>query len=375
MKQLLSGLGVSILSLSILSCTSPTGEVEAERASIPTEEAERQIPATAEYDGIWISRGEIVELPISGPAWTQLLTRANQAPGIPDVSDQNSNHDVNMLAKALVYVRTGIESYRTQVREGCMGAIDTELGGRTLALGRNLCCYVIAADLVRLDPVEDVVFKSWLRRTLTEDLSGRTLQSTHMDRPNNWGTMAGGSRAAVALYLNDVPELQETARIFKGYLGDRDSYANFRFQFGDQGADTWMPDPINNPRPLNELGARVQGQSVDGALPDDISRGGPFEWPPIHTGYPWEGLAGAVVQAEILSRQGFDTWNWENRAMYRAVDYLRYLDALFGDWWVTDDDEEWLIWVVNRAYGSSFQTELPARHGKNMGWCDWTNAE
>jgi len=84
-------------------------------------------------------------------------------------------------------VRTGTASYRDQVVADCMAAIDTELGGRTLALGRELGAYVIAADLVGLDPADDERFRAWLRRTLTEDLSGRTLQSTHEDRPKQLG--------------------------------------------------------------------------------------------------------------------------------------------------------------------------------------------
>lgn len=45
---------------------------------------------------------------------------------------------------------TGTQSYRTDVINACMDAIGTESGGRTLALGRELGAYVIAADLVGL---------------------------------------------------------------------------------------------------------------------------------------------------------------------------------------------------------------------------------
>lgn len=321
---------------------------------------------------IWVSQAEIQALPMSGPAWTALLAQANASAGTPVLSNQDQNNNVYVLAKALVYARTGEARYRNEVVQNCMAAINTELGGRTLALGRELGAYVIAAELVGLDSADDVVFRAWLRRTLTEVLDGRTLQSTHEDRPNNWGTLAGGSRAAVAVYLGDAAEIERTADVLKGWLGDRTSYSGFAYQFGSQGADTWMPD-ATQARPVNPQGSTIQGHNVDGALPDDISRGCTFQWPPCHTGYAWEGFSGAVMQAEILHREGYDTWNWENQALRRAAAYLDYLDQQFGGWWTDSDDEQWIPWVINRAYGTNFRTNLPARTGKNMAWTDWTH--
>jgi hypothetical protein len=161
--------------------------------------------------------------------------------------------------------------------------------------------------------------------------------------------------------------------VFRGWLGDRSAYAGFAYQFGDQGADTWMPDP-SRPTPVNPLGATVQGHNVDGALPDDISRGCPFTWPPCHTGYAWEGISGAVVQAEILARQGYDTWNWENQAMRRSIEYMKYLDDQFGGWWTDDDDEQFVPWLINKAYGTNYRSHLPARTGKIMAWTDWSHS-
>jgi hypothetical protein len=331
--------------------------------------------------GIWITRDEIMALPMSGKAWTALKEQADVSAGTPDVSNQDQMNNVYVLAKALVYVRTGIASYRDQVVQNVMAAIDTELGGRTLALGRELACYVIAADLVGLDPADDELFKAWLRRCLTEDLEGRTLQSTHEDRPNNWGTLAGGSRAAVAVYLGDAAEIAETARIFKGWLGDRSSYAGFKYQ---SGAYSWMPNGSSSPRAVNPPGSIVRWTNpatgrdstynVDGALPDDMQRGCEFQWPPCHTGYGWEGYSGAVMQAEILARRGYDCWNWENKALLRATEYFSYLDRVVGGWWTDGQDEQWIPWVINRAYRTSFRTHLPAKLGKNMAWTEWTHS-
>src|SRR6185369_10210084 len=105
--------------------------------------------AFSQTGNIWINRTEIATLPMSGPAWDQLKAWADQPAGIPNLADQDQMNNVYVLAKALVYARTGIESYRTDVINQCMMAINTELnsGGRTLSLGRELAAYVIAADI------------------------------------------------------------------------------------------------------------------------------------------------------------------------------------------------------------------------------------
>src|SRR5690606_26242115 len=123
----------------------------------------------------------------------------------------------------------------------------------------GLASYVIAADIVGLSATQDTQFRAWLRRTLTDTHLGRTLQSTHEDRPNNWGTMAGASRAAVAVYLGDTKELARTAQVFKGWLGDRSSYAGFKY--GDL---SWQSNP-NQPVGINPKGATKNGHSIDGA--------------------------------------------------------------------------------------------------------------
>lgn len=319
-------------------------------------------------DGIWISPEEVMALPMSGLAWDQLLDSANMDPGTPDLSDQDQDNNVLILAKALVHVRTGDEAYRTDVRQACMDAMGTEVGGRTLALGRELAAYVIAADLVVLEPDEDMRFRAFLRMVLTADLSGRTLQSTHEDRPNNWGTHAGASRAAVAAYLDDTAELDRTAEVFHGWLGDRTAYAGFSY-----GELSWQSS-ASEPRGINPVGATLGGENVDGVIPDDMRRGCPITWPPCYTNYPWGALEGATVMAEILHRRGYPAWEWEDRALLRAVEFLFRLEERYpgSDWWAAGDDE-WQVWLVNHAYGETYPVENPAREGKNMGWTDWTH--
>ena len=243
-------------------------------------------------------------------------------------------------------------------------AIGTENGGRTLALGRNLSGYILAANLVDLPGVDPTfnenTFKPWLRSLLTETLDGRTLRSTHEQRPNNWGTHAGASRVAIALYLGDEAELSRAATIFRAWLGDRSAYA--AFSYGDL---SWQCD-ASKPVGINPVGCTKDGKAIGGAQPEDMRRGASFAWPPVATGYPWEALQGAILQAELLRRAGYDSWNWESKALLRAVEFL-YEDI----GWPAEGDDEWQAWLIDARYGTSYREAAPAKTGKNFGWTDW----
>jgi hypothetical protein len=316
---------------------------------------------------VWVSRAELASRPMSGPAWDALAAGADGPLGTAAIADQDSNHDVGTLAVALVFARTGDPAYQAKAAEAIAAAIGTEAGGRTLALGRNLAPYVIAADLIDLrhsNPALDARFRAWLQDVRTELLDGRTLISTHEQRANNWGTMAGASRIAVALYLGDGTDLERAATVFRGYLGDRSAYAGFAF-----GELSWQADPAA-PVGVNPPDASRAGFDIGGALPDDMRRGCSFALPPCHTGYAWEALQGVLLQAELLSRHGYPAYRWGQDAILRAVLFLERLDRLYGGWWA-DGDDSWQPWAINHAYGTSFPAATPARHGKILGWTDW----
>ena len=42
------------------------------------------------------------------------------------------------------------------------------------------------------------------------------------------------------------------------------------------------------------------------------------------------GYAGTVVQARLLSRAGYDAWNWQNKAMLRVTQFLYNLNQAAG---------------------------------------------
>ena len=315
-----------------------------------------------EVDGIWISVDEIMALPTEGPAWEAVLADAMVDPGMPNLADQEQENNVLVLARAFVCTRLQDEAMCETVREQVMAAVGTE-GDRTLPLGRELMAYVICADLVGLSAEDDAIFSAWLADVRHVVLDGRTLVDTHAERPNNWGTHAGASRLAVAVYLDDQEDLQAAADVFHGWLGARDVYAEFEY-----GELWWQADP-DAPVGINPLGATIEGQNVDGVIPDDQRRAGPFEWPPPQENYVYEAMQGALAQAVILERRGFDVWSWEDEALRRVFVWL-HDQASFP----ATGDDGWEPWLVNRHYGTDFPAPLPSSPGKNVGYTDWTHA-
>jgi hypothetical protein len=326
--------------------------------------------------GIWLSRAEIQQLPEQGPGWDQLKRLAEGPTGQPDLSNQDSDADVRVLAAALVYARTGDQRLRSKAAAGVLAAIGTERGGRTLALARGLVAYVVAADLIDLrsyDPAAARRFASWLAAVRNEELqpaSNPTLVVTHELRPNNWGTHAGASRIAADIYLRDRRDLARAAAVFKGWLGDRATYHGFHY-----GEDlSWQANP-DAPVGVDPPGAARDGQSLDGALPDDMRRGCSMRFPPCPTLYPWEAMEGAVVQAELLTRQGYDAWNWGDQALRRAATFLFKLHSRYGaSDWGAPAGHAWVPWLLNARYGTQFPVRSPAQPGKGMGFTDWTAA-
>jgi hypothetical protein len=312
--------------------------------------------------GLWIAPEALAALPTEGPAWENLLATAALPVDRPDLSNQEDPVNVRVLANALVFARTGEEARRTRVVEACRAVMGTEAGGRTLSLGRELLAYVVAADLVGLPPEDDRRFRAWLSTVRTRELGGRTLVSTHEQRPNNWGTHAGASRMAVAVYLGDRADLDRAARVLRGWLGDRSAWTGFRF-----GKTWWQADP-DEPVGVNPKGASLQGHPVDGVLPDDQRRAGRFAWPPPRTNYTWGALQGAFAQAVILDRAGYDVWSWQDRALLRAVRWLQEIARQ-----PARGDDAWILHLVNFQYGTDYPAPVPAQAGKNAGFTDWTH--
>ena len=347
----------------------------AARSNIATAATEASSTSFTTMDsGVWISRAEIAALPTSGSAWDNVLSEANKACGIVDLTDQTQATNVCIMAKALVFARTGGPGYRTDVVRAITEIVAAPpYVGRALSLGRELGAYVIAADLVDLknhDPALDQRFRTTLVTLRTTYTTGAasSLIDCHEKRPNNWGAHCGATRAAIAVYLDDTADLARTAQVFKGYLGDRSSYAGFVYG-GPAGEKdlSWQCDETR-PVGINPKGCVKEGFSIDGVLPDDQRRGGSFTDTPPQENYVWEALQGLLAQAVILHRAGYPVWDWEDRALLRTVEWLH--DAVD---YPAEGDDTWQPHVVNHYYGTSFPATTPARAGKNVGWTDWTH--
>lgn len=317
--------------------------------------------------GIWISADEIMKLPTSGAAWEALKKVAYSDFGRAK-GGHDDTHDSYTLAQALVAVRLNDNALRARTAENILSAIGTEDNGNVLSLARNLTAYVCAADIIGLknfDPGKDAQFRSWIANVRHKELGGQgTLISIHEKRPNNFGTHATAARASVAIYLGESSELERTAKIFKGWMGDRSSYSGYTY-----GSLDWQADP-SNPVGINPKGSTKQGHSIDGVLPDDQRRGGGFKWPPPHENYVYGALQGALAAANILNRAGYDTWNWQDQAMLRAYKWL-HEQANFSP----GGDDVWQLPMVDYIYGTNYWNGSLVGCGKNMGWTDWTHAK
>jgi hypothetical protein len=234
---------------------------------------------------------------------------------------------------------------------------------------------VVAADLIGLktfDPALDESFRAKLRELRTTPTAGSTVATNlvecHEKRPNNWGSHCGATRAAIAVYLGDAAEVARTAQVFKGYLGDRDSYAGF--DFGGPEADlTWQCDP-RRPVGINPANCTRDVAVLDGVLPDDQRRAGTYAWPAPQENYVWEALQGLLAQAVILDRAGYPVWEWQDRALLRATKWLYGVNG-----YPAVGDDTWLPYIVNRHYRTSFPVAAATTPGKNFGFTDWTHAQ
>jgi hypothetical protein len=319
-------------------------------------------PAFGPSKDLWVPREVLRTLPTSGNAWADLAADARADWGVANISDQDSRHDVYTFAGALYAVRTNDVVMRSRVIGAIENAIGTEAGGRTLALGRNLTAYVLAADLIGYRSQRLV---DWLSSVRYEQLDIRNLIETHEDRPNNWGTHAGAARIAVDLFLGDQADLDAAVRVFRGYLGDRTAYAGFTF-----GDSEWQADP-SAPVPINPAGATKNGYIVDGAIVDDIRRCGcPVSYPPPQEKYQWEAMQGIVTQATLLDNAGYDSvWTWSDAAIRRAVNFL-YVYANYP----APGDNNFLTYLIDAGLGTQTSTGVDARSGQSIGYTDWTHA-
>lgn len=293
--------------------------------------------------GLWIDRERLPTLPRTGPAWQAMYDRAMVDPWpTPSLWSHGAMGDTYAVAGALVSVATDNTLLRDRVIAWCLSCVGSEIDPTTglrpgsLPLSRNLFGVLVAADLVEmkahLSTAQRTAFDAWLRATIyTVNSEGRSMVMSNYTRPNNWGLMAASSLLAAFWWLEDAESFQAVAGIFKGYLGDRSTYAGFTYKYDF----SWHADE-NAMRGINPRGSvklwdnpydpTMEGQyvSIDGVLPEEMRRwdGVAFIFPPPQEQYCWEALQGAMATAEVLTRAGYPAWQWEDRAIARAVNWI-----------------------------------------------------
>jgi hypothetical protein len=336
----------------------------------------------AASDGIWISREALSALPTDGAAWDALLAVSSQAviPGHASLIDQDSVHSRNTMAAALVAARLDSDAIRRKARAAIKSVIGTENGdskrqNRLLQLGRNLPGYVIAADLIDLaafDPTFDATFRSWIAALRTRVFDGvfRTIANADSHDPANWGAYDGAARAVIAAYLGDSVDLARSAAAFRSFVGGiPDVRWDYRSDVHDLSWQCSYPRPAAYV-PINSDCNR-DGHDLSGLLAQDMSRGGPYVWPPVYTAYPREALTGRTLQAEILFRAGYtNVYSWGGNGLLRAAQALRRLATVDPRWFEPDQ----LVYrIIATRYGIS-SWELACRSdGRSVSGVDWTH--
>lgn len=320
------------------------------------------IPTILSAQSIFLTKDEILSLPTTGGGWNAVKAAADQSPGTPNLGNQDSPENCRTLARALVYLRTGDSRYRDKVVTALRQVPGTESGGRTLALGRQLGAYVIAADLIGY---RDPAFVDFVKNVRNETLDGSTLIKKHEEKANNWSQVIGWSRVIADLYIPDATDLARAVKVVKGTLGDRSSFTFPADAFGEM---IWQSDPTK-PVVVLPSTATIQGHVMSGALPEELRRASlSFRWPPPCENYCWSANEGLLGTLWVL---------WHSKTMPDAFDFMDKGELRVMQWLhqqancpATGNDTH-QPHVVNAVYGTTFPAASPSQHGKLFGFGDW----
>lgn len=353
------------------------------------EEPEEPVP-TPVREGVWVDPDALQQLPTSGAPWEALLKVANSTFPTPKVSNQDSTHSRYTLASALAGVRLADDRLLQKAEDALKGAIGTEGTTRWLAVGRNLGAYIIAADVMGIHsgPVHEWL-ASFRTRTLPHNNSGKliTLHQSAWESGSNASAQEGFVYSALCAYLGDKQELAWNWDAFRRYCGDRTSPHTIT-----SNNHAWQEKP-EDPVGIQNVGAKSEGGvEIAGAVSNDMSRSNSTPKVPLSyvsaSLYPWVGLNGAGFAATVLKRKGYDAFGIREKALLRAVKFLREVAVRDDEpgWWGADKKED-VKWMLCRTYGlkivgdatSMRPDEYPIRQPVGMydlvGFTDWTHPQ
>lgn len=345
------------------------------------QESRQALATPAATSGIWVSQSEIMSRPTTGAAWNSILSDAAGSWGTANVSNQDSDHDQYVLAGALVCARTG--QYCDKTRLALLSAIGTEEGARWLAVGRNMLGYTIAADVMRnsgnLTGADLTSVSNWLAnfltRTLANNNSGVQEKLTPLGSGSNASAQEGAVYAAIAAYTGNSEKLEYVWNRFRLYSCDKTGNPEQVIDVNTGFSSGWsFATAYNEACAVNPIGTTKDGVRIDGAIINDMRRGGSFKFPPGHTTYPWVGLEGYVPAALILQRAGYPAFEIKDQAVLRTHEYLCYLkNNTTTDWWEPSRAAE-VKHLVKVVYGfDTCDVAYPVGGGRTVGYTDWTH--
>jgi calcineurin-like phosphoesterase family protein len=325
--------------------------------TLPPQEPPPQEPPPVTPAGPFLGP-EVASRPTSGTAWSAVLAQANATWAAPDLCNINNKTDVQALAGALVYARTGDAAYRTKVIRTLQAAVATQRDGCSsgvLSLGRQLGGYVLAADYAGY---RDAAFVQWVSQIRTREIGGHgrwhQLRFTAGNSSNNWGIWALASSIAADRYLGDATALAKDWAIFKGY-GDG-TWTGFK-----PTADYLAGWNCGRYRAIEDL--HCGNPDHNGAPVEDASRSGNTTLP--HLGYINEALSGLTVQAMLLEHAGYPAWTVNASQMRRVADFLVRTGA-----WNAESVGYFAAWVINAEYGANYPAKA-GNGGRMFGFADW----
>ena len=352
--------------------------------------ASTPVPTSA---GIWADPAKLASLPMSGNGWAAVRKDADRSFGAADVSDQDSNHDVYTLAAAIVCARTQGAAYCTKATNALLSAIGTEQGGRWLAVGRNMTAYVIAADILGLRADADPSsagsrVHAWIKSFLTMHLvhnndESRMVPLVPFESGSNASSQEGAVYTAIAAYLKDDVALQRAWDAFRTYacdptapdLADIDLAKGVEYGWAHSTAAPCAINPLGTQKVVPQgLPGAGTTHSIDGAIINDMRRGGKYQWQPRYTSYPWVGLEGFVPAAVLLHRAGYPAFEVADQAVLRTHKYLWNLRNATGHApWFDGTRGAEIIQLVNVVYGATFPRTSGRGGGRVVGYTEWTH--
>lgn len=306
------------------------------------------VPAPGE---LWLTAAEKAALPLSGPRFEEVMRVANlpygseglfklngggQLPASLDINDlntQNAAGGAHTVAKAYAYLATNQQGYVNEIKAALNEIMFSATKTRTLAIGRHVASYVVAADLINLRDLDAALherFKGWLRYRKVANVyewdgsyngTVESLQDMTDTKPNNWSLAGGTSTLAIDMYLNNIDGVDHQANNIKSKVGEEAINLRYKENYRVLGTGTWQSDPAN-PLAVNPPGATIDGHDVDGAMPEEMRRTGEFSWPPAMTNYMWTALNGWFIQAHLLQRCGYTPELWGTNALQRMLTWI-----------------------------------------------------